>query len=195
MKSRLLLSLMLIFSLSLIFAHGGDIVNQNNSYYPNISEISLDLKIVEINEQLPIALAIDEKGKYYVLKLDKMFMFYNDLPIEIGKEIKVEGVVIYSFSKIEELIIDSIEIDNKEYMTPKNFGYGMMNDYGYPGMMGGNMMNGYGYPGMMGGYNMMMNGYGYPGMMNGFGGYGYPNYPYNEPGSQNEMDNNMMGNN
>lgn len=53
MKSRLLLGLMLIFSLSLIFAHGGNIENQSNVYYTNIPTINIDLKIMEINEQIP----------------------------------------------------------------------------------------------------------------------------------------------
>ncbi|MBM7559761.1 hypothetical protein [Marinitoga litoralis] len=168
MKTKFLLGLMLIFSLSLIFAHGGDIENQSNGYYTNIPTVSIDLKIMEINDQVPIVLAVDEKGIYYILRLENMFMFYNNLPIEAGKEVNVKATILYSFSKLEELLVTSIEIDNKEYIIPKNFGYR------YPGMMCGNMMYGYGYPGNI-------------------NNYGYPDTPGNtqEP----EMHNNMMGNN
>ncbi|SHF05491.1 hypothetical protein SAMN02745164_01685 [Marinitoga hydrogenitolerans DSM 16785] len=168
MKNKFLMGIVLILSLSLMFAHGENLgtVNENNE---SIISANFDLKIIELNEQMPVALAVDEKGIYYILRLDNMYMFYNDLPIVEGKEIKVKAVVLYSFSKIEELIVTSVEIDNKIYIIPENFAYGMMGGYGYPGMM--NMMGGYGYPGMMN----MMDGYGYPGMMNMMGGYGYSN--------------------
>ncbi|KLO23255.1 hypothetical protein X275_03555 [Marinitoga sp. 1197] len=202
MKNKFLMGIVLILSLSLMFAHGENLgtVNENNE---SIISVNLDLKVVELNEQMPVALAEDNKGTYYVLRLDNMYMFYNDLPIVEGKEIKVKAVVLYSFSKIEELIVTSVEIDNKIYIIPENFAYGMMGGYGYPGMMnmmmsgygqipnGYNMMGGYGYPGMM---NMMMGEYGYSDMMNENeyeNMMNYPNnyYQYNEQ-SKDEDNNN-----
>ncbi|GAB6189619.1 hypothetical protein JCM30566_13600 [Marinitoga arctica] len=151
MKSKIIMGIILIFSLSLIYAHGGNIETPINGNYREPLSINIELKIIEINNQKPEILAVDEKGKNYILRMENILMFYEDIPIEEEKEIKIEAIKIYSFSKIEELLVTSIEIDNKEYVTPKKIVYRMMD-----------MMGRYGYPGMIDdNYNMMNSPYNY----------------------------------
>ncbi|WP_129408410.1 hypothetical protein [Marinitoga lauensis] len=203
MKNKIFLIVSIILSLSTLFAFGGN-VNQN-IVNNTPAQISLSLSIEELDNYTFSALAIDDKGTYYILRLSPLLMYYGNLPINVKDMVTIDGIVLSNFTQIKEIIVNTININNKAYTILNNNGYmnnqfrnynrGMMNNYG--------MMGGYGYPGMMNGYGMggwydyypdpydyeMMNRYGYP--MNG---YGYPgnmnNYNQNVP--NNNM-NNMNG--
>lgn len=206
MKSRIFLVVIIILGLSNLYAFGINNVNPNVAN--NVTQVSLKLSIEELDNITFSVLAVDGKGSYYILRLSPILMYYGNLPINVKDTIDVEGIILSNFSKVKEVVVNTININNETYSILNNNGY--MNNRNYnPGMMNryGNM-GGYGYPGMMNGYGMMggwydyypdpydyemMNRYGYPGAMNGYGNMGGYSYPGTMNNYNQNMPNNMNG--
>ncbi|OQY10851.1 MAG: hypothetical protein B6I29_00625 [Marinitoga sp. 4572_148] len=185
MKNKIFLVVVIILSLSNLFAFGSNNINQNVINNAP-AQISLSLNIEELDNYTFSALAVDDEGTYYILRLSPLLMYYGNLPINVKDTIVVDGIVLSNFSKIKEIMVNTANINNQTYSIINNNGYmnnqignynrGMMNGYG--------MRGGYGYPGMMNGwYDHYYDPYDYE-MMNGYPG-NINNYNQNIPNNMN----------
>ncbi|GAB6189609.1 hypothetical protein JCM30566_13500 [Marinitoga arctica] len=187
MKEKFLVFVMMIISLSLVFAHGDIGLEENILNDVSINDVSITIKEID-KENLKIL--GENESKYYILDINPMIMMYGNLPIDINKNISVKGIIITNFENVKELLVVYLELDNKVYSIPEYMidmmiddgMIGNMGGYGYPGMM--NMMRGNPYYGMMGGY-------GYPGMVDD-DYYNMMDSPYNYSPNSKQQDKNEM---
>jgi len=156
-KAKSIVLVILVLVLSVMFAHGGSFEDEASDL-GNIDRelVELNLKIIDLDDYLPVALAIDKNNNYYILNFELLSMYYENLSIDIGEEIKVKGILTINFDNVKGLMVNTAEIDSKNYVL-QNYIWDMvekdMIDY-CPWIMGGN-----GFFGMMMGRNHPEMGY------------------------------------
>ncbi|WP_126994243.1 hypothetical protein [Thermosipho globiformans] len=174
MKKIYFLVVTMILGMSSLFAFG--INNINPDAVNNVTQVSLKLSVVELDNITFSVLAVDEKESYYILKLRPILMYYGNLPINVKDSISISGIILSNFSKIKEIIVDTINIKNETYSILNKNGY--LNNRSYnPCMMNGYMMDEWYYYTDPYGYRMM-NEYGYQEQLNHYN----QNMPYNMNG-------------
>ncbi|MGM0640671.1 MAG: hypothetical protein ACQESN_04535 [Thermotogota bacterium] len=151
MKKIFIPILVIMLGSVFIFSHGynSSESNWNEPLSNTLSESSdsYNLTIIEIDTTRPLAVGQDNDGSEYVINFGFLLNKYNNIPVEVGQTIQLNGQIETHFFSRDMILAKKASINNEEYFIDYqnsnqsnsygNCGFGNRNNRNYGhGMMG-----------------------------------------------------------